>query len=110
MDEEAALGQRLDAAEWIRLRKDILSRDGRQCVNCSAQTNLEVHHVVPLHQGGTNRPTNLVTVCQSCHAGSHEKNVHDPNGETENEHWLPTVNEVRELATSTRHPLEQLIY
>lgn len=109
MDEETTVSQRLDSAEWIRSRKESLSRDGHQCVNCGAQTNLEVHHVVPLSRGGTNKPTNLVTVCRSCHAGSHEENVHDPNEETENERWLPTVNEVRELTTSTRHPLEQLV-
>ena len=101
MDEETTVGQRLDSAEWIRLRKEILFRDGHQCVNCGAQTNLEVHHVVPLSRGRTNKPTDLVTVCRSCHAGSHEENVHEPNREPENERWLPTVEEVSRLVRTT---------
>lgn len=91
------------------MRQEILSRDGHQCVNCGAQTSLEVHHVVPLSQGGTNKSTNLVTVCRSCHAGSHEQTVHVPNEEIEEKRWLPTINEVRKLARTTHHPLKRAI-
>lgn len=109
MARESNPGQRLDSAEWNRLRQEILSRDGHQCVNCGAQAELEVHHVVPLHRGGTNKRTNLVTVCRGCHADSHEENVHDPNEETEGERWLPTVEEVSRLVRSTHHPLKRAV-
>jgi hypothetical protein len=109
MAEESSPGQRLHSAEWNRLRQEILSRDGQQCVNCGAQAELEVHHVVPLYRGGTNKRTNLVTVCRGCHADSHEEDVHDPNEETENERWLPTVEEVSRLVRTTQHPLKRAV-
>jgi hypothetical protein len=62
----------------------------------------------PLHRGGTNKQTNLVTVCRGCHADSHEENVYDPNEET-NGRWLPTVEEVSRLVRSTHHPLKRAV-
>ena len=31
----------------------------------------EVHHIVPLSQGGTHRNDNLMSLCQSCHTKIH---------------------------------------
>ena len=64
---------------------------------------------MPPNQGGTNKPTNLVAVCRSCHAGAHEENVYDPNREPENERWLPTVEEVSRLVRTTQHPLKRAV-
>jgi hypothetical protein len=42
---------------WRGLRAEIMLRDGRQCVSCGAMSGLEVHHIVPLAEGGRNVPT-----------------------------------------------------
>lgn len=59
--------------------------------------------------GGTNKQTNLVTVCRSCHAGAHEETSTTRNREPENERWLPTVEEVSRLVRTTQHPLKRAI-
>lgn len=55
---------------WSALRAAVRARDGG-CVRCGARHGLEVHHVVPLAEGGANEPANLVTLCRACHLGQH---------------------------------------
>lgn len=33
----------------------------------------EVHHIVPLSEGGTNEYSNLISLCKSCHSRIHAK-------------------------------------
>lgn len=53
--------------EWNELRRQILQRDGYKCQNCGNADTLEVHHRQARHQGGTDDPANLVTLCETCH-------------------------------------------
>ena len=61
--------------EAIRTRFAIVERDGSRCVSCGEGPGggrvLQVHHRIPVEQGGTNEVSNLETVCQFCHAGKH---------------------------------------
>jgi len=50
-----------------KLRQQVLSRDRYRCLVCGSSEHLEVHHVIPVAIGGTNRPENLVTLCRDCH-------------------------------------------
>ena len=53
------------------LRRQIVARDGHRCVHCEATGILQVHH---LDGSKTNHdPTNLVTLCVSCHRTVHTK-------------------------------------
>lgn len=55
-----------------KLRYDILTRDNHRCVKCGASgkdTPLHVDHKRPVAHGGTNDPSNLQTLCQSCNLG-----------------------------------------
>ena len=54
-----------------QLRSRILERDHHRCTHCGATTNLELHHILPLNQGGTNHLDNLTTLCNSCHTLTH---------------------------------------
>lgn len=57
---------------WVRqsTRLAIYLRDGLSCVYCGASveegTQLTLDHVVPASQGGSDKPTNLVTCCHKC--------------------------------------------
>lgn len=54
------------------IRVDILSRDGYKCVFCgrsSQETSLEIDHIFPFSQGGSNKPDNLQTLCIDCNRG-----------------------------------------
>lgn len=47
------------------------TRDKCQCRKCGSKDNLEVHHLKPRSQGGTNKLSNLMTLCHDCHQAHH---------------------------------------
>lgn len=50
------------------IRKAVILRDNCSCKLCRvSNTMLEVHHITPKRQGGGNTPSNLITLCSSCH-------------------------------------------
>ncbi len=51
---------------WEELRELVFQRDNRTCVNCGEPAE-QVDHIVPLSSGGTNKPSNLVSLCVQCH-------------------------------------------
>jgi TPR repeat protein len=71
---EKVVLNRLDEEENERFRSFIKSQDSHACVICqksSAQSELHVHHIIPLSKYGTNQPQNHVTLCYSCHEKQH---------------------------------------
>jgi ATP-dependent DNA helicase RecQ len=62
--------------DWITVRDAVLKRDNYKCVECgnrSAATETDVHHLLPRSAGGSDEPSNLVTLCDGCHAAHHPK-------------------------------------
>lgn len=59
-----------------RARSDVLERDGRQCVVCGREEDLEVHHVN--FQSDDGRKVNLLTLCADHHRAV-TGSVHHPN-------------------------------
>jgi len=57
-----------------RIRREILARDRHRCrrKGCNHTRFLDIHHIVPRAEGGTNDPRNLVTLCRACHRLWHE--------------------------------------
>jgi hypothetical protein len=55
------------------VRQKVLMRDGYCCRNCGegGASNVHVHHVVPLAQGGNDTASNAVTLCERCHERAH---------------------------------------
>ncbi|MGB9886671.1 MAG: RNA-guided endonuclease IscB [Moorellales bacterium] len=49
-------------------REYVLERDSYRCVLCGSPEDREAHHVVWRFRGGSDRPENLVTLCENCHA------------------------------------------
>lgn len=60
-----------------RLRWLILERDGHRCVYCGAGpingAQLTIDHVIPVIDGGTDDPDNLVTACDECNEGKRDR-------------------------------------
>lgn len=50
----------------VRFR--ILQRDNYHCVQCGSTNNLTIDHIVSIYRGGTNKDTNLQTLCNSCNS------------------------------------------
>jgi hypothetical protein len=68
--------ERLRRMLWPKVHITILRRDRFTCQDCGRQgrqvvagklRGLEVHHIIPRSEGGTDHPTNLKTVCIECH-------------------------------------------
>ncbi|MCB1162207.1 HNH endonuclease, partial [bacterium] len=59
------------------LRRKILARDGHRCqgLGCTSTRFLEVHHQKSRANGGTNAPSNLITLCSACHQLHHERGL-----------------------------------
>jgi hypothetical protein len=59
----------------LKMRTDILKRDGHRCVKCGASpkfdkaVRLEVDHIVAVARGGKSTTDNLQTLCFNCNQG-----------------------------------------
>lgn len=65
--------------DWDRRRNQVIERDGEQCNECGNRHHLHMHHITPLSQGGSNKVSNLILLCENCH--SEEHNGRDFSGE-----------------------------
>lgn len=52
------------------LYEDVLERDNRECVRCE-NPEVEVHHIIPVSNGGASEKENLAAVCHECHYKAH---------------------------------------
>ena len=61
---------------WKRIR-DRYAQEHPYCERCLAEGRMtpmqEVHHILPLNQGGTHDRSNLMSLCQSCHTKIHHE-------------------------------------
>lgn len=59
-------------AGWLRVRQEILERDGAVCQDCGffqpSGRDLHVHHVIPYRLLPLNIPRWLTTLCNDCHS------------------------------------------
>src|SRR6516165_4890968 len=64
------------SADWVKIREAVLRRDDYRCVECRKlcrSAEADVHHLLPRSAGGADEPSNLVTLCDGCHAAHHPK-------------------------------------
>lgn len=70
----AAIAERAHPSEWSHAREIVLSRDRFRCQDTRPPTHaleLHVHHLIPRASGGSDDPSNLITLCTDCHAARH---------------------------------------
>ena len=62
-----------DASSWEATRQQVLQRDGFRCTSCGEllAADADIHHLLPRSMGGTDELSNLVTLCDGCHASHH---------------------------------------
>ena len=73
--------QQGDQLGFDNAREYVLWRDGHTCQCCKGKSKdnvLEVHHIESRKTGG-NSPSNLITLCRTCHSGYHEGDVKLPS-------------------------------
>jgi len=64
------------SADWVNIREGVLRRDNYKCVECGTpcrSAEADVHHLLPRSAGGPDEPSNLITLCDGCHAARHPK-------------------------------------
>jgi hypothetical protein len=54
------------------------------CVACGSRDDLQHHHLVTRDEGGGDDDTNLITLCHSCHAKLHERQINGVYSASEN--------------------------
>lgn len=61
--------KRTNDIEWKKLAKSIYKRDSWCCRRCEKHihSNPQCHHLVPFKIHQNNHPSNLITLCASCH-------------------------------------------
>jgi len=62
------------------LRIQVLIRDGSQCRICGRSKDevpLEVDHIIPVAEGGTDELANLATLCRDCNRGKSDYHFKD---------------------------------
>jgi hypothetical protein len=50
----------------VEVRQDVWQRDAGRCQLCSATTDLQFDHVIPVSMGGANTADNLQVLCGTC--------------------------------------------
>jgi len=58
----------------VSYQEIVLKRDGYRCRQCGVvcrRGEADVHHLIPRSAGGSDDPSNLVTLCDGCHAAFH---------------------------------------
>lgn len=69
--------QQGEQLSFFNVREYVLFRDGHICQCCKGKSKdpvLNVHHIESRQTGG-NSPGNLITLCETCHKGYHNKTV-----------------------------------
>lgn len=60
------------------VREYVLFRDSHVCQHCKGKSKdptLNVHHIIQRKDGGSNAPSNLVTLCETCHTDYHKGKI-----------------------------------
>lgn len=80
-------------------RYEILKRDSFTCQYCGAKAPdviLEVDHIIPVAEGGTNDAFNLITSCRDCNRGKGKKLLSDNTTIEKQRKQLDDMNAIRE--------------
>ena len=59
----------------ILIKQEIISRDNHICKLCNdlcGEHKTQVHHIVPVSEGGKDEHANLILLCSSCHTMVHQ--------------------------------------
>ena len=82
---------------YANIREYILHRDGHKCqANRKGCTEkLHVHHIVFRSNGGTNKPSNLITLCEKHHKELHEGKFEIKKGKNKSYKAATTMSIIR---------------
>jgi len=96
-------GERSKSTIPPRIRREVLVRDRHRCrrKGCNHTRFLEIHHIIPRSEGGTNDPENLVTLCSGCHELWHVLEQRNREGIQQDGNSRGMLTEVQEELVNT---------
>ncbi len=53
------------------LRKRMITKHGKGCMQCGYPGYFELHHIKRVADGGEHREENVLLLCEKCHADAH---------------------------------------
>lgn len=83
-----------------KIRFDVLERDGFKCQYCGVgakDAELNVDHIKPLADGGTNALENLITACLSCNKGKQDRRLKNKEDLNFNINDIENIDEITAL-------------
>lgn len=73
------MSKRASTQDWRNVKQATFARDRDRCLNCRASgdivTTLDADHGVPRGAGGSDRVSNLNTLCRRCHKAKHGEGI-----------------------------------
>lgn len=94
------------------LRFNVLQRDGHTCQYCGRKppdVELEIDHLLPVAEGGTDEFENLVTSCFDCNRGKSAKIIQNFTGGYSKDEWRSVIREKRlQTLQARREQLEEI--
>jgi hypothetical protein len=101
---DAISSDEVDVLEEVRrvrpsLRFEIFQRDHHTCQYCGRKApdvELQIEHLHPVAEGGTDDPSNLVTSCSECNSGKGAKLIADFTKGHSRESWRRVLRKRRE--------------
>ncbi|MES2428292.1 MAG: HNH endonuclease signature motif containing protein [Bacteroidota bacterium] len=66
-------GYRWDTKVSLKLKKQVLERDGHVCKKCGCTEKLSIDHIFPSSKGGPTILENLQVLCKSCNSSKSNK-------------------------------------
>lgn len=82
--------ERTTGTEWKWIRNEIIIRDNYECQECGSlggrkgDTELHVHHIEQVQDGGSDDRDNLITLCDECHVLEHSSGEEDASSRRTN--------------------------
>lgn len=70
-EKKVAYREYLNSKAWRDKRKIVLARDGMKCRDCGCTDGLQVHHMWYSRTREEEVPSQLITLCRSCHEKRH---------------------------------------
>lgn len=56
---------------YTTLKQNILDKTGKKCYLCGADSEIDIHHIIPRTMGGKDEAKNLIPLCKYCHIKAH---------------------------------------
>jgi len=86
-----------ESLDWTLIREEARQRDNYTCQRCGVEGieqgehNLEVHHITPRAESGSDNLENLITICRVCHDEIHSGTKSDETARFTGDEFLEWV-------------------